>query len=67
MPLLFSMTLAGSLPLLLCILILLCKKKSVNFLFINGLLKLSIFFFLIPLQLLRRIFPVVPHSHLVSE
>lgn len=60
MPLLFSMSFAGSLPLLLCILIILFKKESVNFLLVNGLLKLSIFFFLIPVQLVRLIHPVVP-------
>lgn len=62
MPLLFSMSLAGSLPLLLCVLIILFRKESVNFLLINGLLKLSIFFFLIPVQLVRLIHPVVPDT-----
>ena len=62
MPLLFSMSFAGSLPLLLCILIILFKKESVNFLSVNGLLKLSIFFFLIPVQLVRLIHPVVPDT-----
>lgn len=62
MPLLFSMSFAGSLPLLLCILIILFKKESVNFLLVNGLLKLSIFFFLIPVQLVRLIHPVVPNT-----
>ena len=62
MPLLFSMSLAGSLPLLLCVLIILFRKESVNFLLINGLLKLSIFFFLIPVQLVRLIHPVVPNT-----
>ena len=62
MPLLFSMSFAGSLPLLLCILIILLKKESVNFLLVNGLLKLSIFFFLIPVQLVRLIHPVVPNT-----
>ena len=45
MPLLFSMSFAGSLPLLLCILIILLKKESVNFLFGKRLTEIKHFLF----------------------
>ena len=57
MPLLISMTIAGSIPLLLCLLLWIIQKNSFDSILGIRLLKVSIFFFLIPIQLIRHILP----------
>lgn len=57
LPLPITMTIAGTVPLLICILFWLTQKKSFQIEFGIRLLKLSMFFYLVPIQLLYHILP----------
>lgn len=58
MPLLFAMSLAGSISLTVGLCILLCRKVDTNFYYANSLFKLSVFLLLLPVQLVKNLFPV---------
>lgn len=57
MPLPVTMTIAGTIPLLICIFLWLTQKENFHAGFGIRLLKLSIFFYLVPVQLLYHILP----------
>lgn len=52
------MSIAGSIPVLLCFLLFLIQRDSYNFLWGRKLLLAGVFFFLIPVQLVKYQFPV---------
>lgn len=57
MPLPVTMTIAGTIPLLICIFLWLTQRESFHVGFGIRLLKLSMFFYLVPVQLLYHILP----------
>lgn len=57
MPLLVTMTIAGSIPLLICSLLWAIQKENFSISLGLLLLKVSIFFYLVPMQLLYHILP----------
>lgn len=57
MPLPVAMTIAGTIPLLICIFLWLTQRENFHAGFGIRLLKLSIFFYLVPVQLLYHILP----------
>ena len=54
MPLFFSMSLAGSIPLCIGLLIMILQKEQTNFYYVNSLFKLSVILYLLPLQLIKN-------------
>lgn len=67
MPLLFTMTIAGSIPLLLCIFLWLVQADKFNVSLGIHLLKLSMFFYLAPVQLIFYILPESVYKFLFSR
>lgn len=57
MPLFFSMSLAGSIPLCIGLLIMILQKEQTNFYYVNSLFKLSVILYLLPLQLIKNMIP----------
>ena len=57
MPLFFSMSLAGSIPLCIGLLIIILQKEQTNFYYVNSLFKLSVILYLLPLQLIKNMIP----------
>ena len=57
MTLLFTMTIAGSLPVLLCLLFCLFCRNSFDAIHGIWLLRIGIFFYLVPVQLLYHVLP----------
>ena len=55
MPLFFSMSLAGSIPLCIGLLIMILQKEQTSFYYVNSLFKLSVILYLLPLQLIKNI------------
>ena len=58
MPLFFSMSLAGSIPLCIGLLVMILQKEQTNFYYVNSLFKLSVILYLLPLQLIKNMIPV---------
>ena len=58
MPLLFSMSFAGSIPLFVGLLVMILRKEQTNFYYVNSLFKLSVVLYLLPIQLIKNIMPV---------
>lgn len=58
----FTMTLAGTFPLLLCIILWVTQKKSFSPLLGINLLKCSIFLYLVPIQWIRHLLPAKIHD-----
>ena len=58
MELLVCMSIAGSIPVLLCFLLFLIQRDSYNFLWGRKLLLAGVFFFLVPVQLVRFLLPM---------
>lgn len=58
MPLFFSMSLAGSIPLCIGLFIMILQKEQTNFYYVNSLFKLSVILYLLPLQLIKNMIPV---------
>ena len=52
------MSIAGTIPVLLCFLLFLIQRDSYNFLWGRKLLLAGVFFFLVPVQLVKYQFPV---------
>ena len=59
------MSIAGSIPVLLCFLLFLIQRDSYNFLWGRKLLLAGVFFFLVPVQLVKYQFPVESLSSFV--
>ena len=57
MPLFFSMSLAGSIPLCIGLLVMILQKEQTNFYYVNSLFKLSVILYLLPLQLIKNMIP----------
>ena len=57
MPLFFSMSLAGSIPLCIGLLIMILQKEQTNFYYVNSLFKLSVILYLLQLQLIKNMIP----------
>ena len=66
MPLPFAMTLAGSIPLVLCILLWLLQTSNFDVFLGIRFLKLSMFFYLVPVQLIFHILPEPVYRFLFS-
>lgn len=58
MPLFFSMSLAGSIPLCIGLFVMILRKEQTNFYYVNSLFKLSVILYLLPLQLIKNMIPV---------
>lgn len=58
MDLLVCMSIAGTIPVLLCFLLFLIQRDSYNFLWGRKLLLAGVFFFLVPVQLMRFLLPM---------
>ena len=58
MDLIVCMSIAGSIPVLLCFLLFLIQRDSYNFLWGRKLLLAGVFFFLAPVQLVRFLLPM---------
>ena len=57
MTLLFTMTIAGSMPVLLCLLLYLFYYDSFDAIHSIWLLRIGVFFYLVPVQLLYHVLP----------
>lgn len=66
MPLLFTMTIAGSIPLFLCVFLWLIQDDKFNVSLGIRFLKLSMFFYLVPVQLIFYILPESVYKFLFS-
>lgn len=52
------MSLAGSIPLCIGLLVMILQKEQTNFYYVNSLFKLSVILYLLPLQLIKNMIPV---------
>lgn len=57
MPIFFAMSLAGSIPFCIGLLVIIFRKEKTNFYYVNSLLKLSIILYLLPIQLIKKSSP----------
>ena len=64
----FTMTFAGSVPVICCLIFYLADRQSFHAILAMHLLRISIFFYLIPIQLLYHILPasIVPFKPVFS-
>lgn len=67
MPIFFAMSLAGSIPFCIGLLVIIFRKEKTNFYYVNSLLKLSIILYLLPIQLIKKIIPVTRNLFTVAN
>ena len=63
----FAMSLAGSIPFCIGLLVIIFRKEKTNFYYVNSLLKLSIILYLLPIQLIKKIIPVTRNLFTVAN